>query len=199
MGDLPEGRKDFQWVTASIAPAAVGLFSRPKAWRNHRRIGLEEWKDNPAAAFGREHEEDAVFAYECATGVVPDDTLGRQKFYIHPRYSWLGATPDGLIGDVGLLEVKCPVHMYDEVPGHYHVQMQVQLAVLGRMACDFVAWKPDETRIWRTTRSTEFFDSLVPYLYAFYRMLRDFREPPAFKPGTKPKLNYDLIATERLK
>ena len=55
--------------------------------------------------------------------------------------SWLGASPDGLIGEDGLLEIKCPTkRLYSGVPWHYMAQVQGQLHILDRRWCDFVCW-----------------------------------------------------------
>jgi predicted phage-related endonuclease len=58
-----------------------------------------------------------------------------------------GASPDGLVGDDGLLEIKCPntaTHietlLSQTVPGKYNTQMQFQMACTGRSWCDFVSF-----------------------------------------------------------
>jgi predicted phage-related endonuclease len=60
-----------------------------------------------------------------------------------------GASPDGLIGEAGLIEVKCPITathidtlLGQAIPGRYVTQMQWQLAVSGRRWCDFVSYDP---------------------------------------------------------
>lgn len=59
----------------------------------------------------------------------------------------IGYSPDGLIGDDGLLEIKCPrakTHIRtivaDEVPAHYMAQLQAGLLVSGREWIDFVSF-----------------------------------------------------------
>lgn len=43
---------------------------------------------------------------------------------IHKAKSWLGATPDGLVGDIGLVEFKAPVYaLYTGIPAHYMAQV----------------------------------------------------------------------------
>jgi predicted phage-related endonuclease len=58
-----------------------------------------------------------------------------------------GASPDGLVGEDGLLEIKCPntaTHietlLSQTVPGKYNTQMQFQMACTGRSWCDFVSF-----------------------------------------------------------
>jgi len=58
-----------------------------------------------------------------------------------------GASPDGLVGDDGLLEIKTrkpEIHfqtiLTDEVPAEYEAQIQFQLLVTGRQWVDFVSF-----------------------------------------------------------
>ena len=69
---------------------------------------------------------------------------------IHPEYDFITCSPDGLIGDDGLLEIKCPFSMakmvsYLEKDAHakeYRVQLQMQLLVTGRQYVDVVGYDP---------------------------------------------------------
>ena len=60
-----------------------------------------------------------------------------------------GASPDGLIGNDGLVEIKCPntaTHIKTllggAIPGEYRLQMMWQMACTGRKWCDFVSYDP---------------------------------------------------------
>jgi hypothetical protein len=60
-----------------------------------------------------------------------------------------GASPDGLVGAEGLVEIKCPntaTHIEtlvsDKIPAKYEIQMFWQLASSGRAWCDFVSYDP---------------------------------------------------------
>lgn len=62
---------------------------------------------------------------------------------------WVGASPDGLIGTEGLIEIKCPkpsTHIQylidNELPSIYQWQVQGQLYVTNRKWCDFVSYHP---------------------------------------------------------
>ena len=70
-------------------------------------------------------------------------------FVPHPGIAMTGASPDGLIGDDGLLEIKCPqpaTHLDtllgQAVPEKYIKQIQWQLACTGRHWCDFASYQP---------------------------------------------------------
>jgi hypothetical protein len=61
-----------------------------------------------------------------------------------------GCSPDSLVGDDGMLEIKCPspaVHvgylLGDKLPTTYRAQVQSQLFVTGRAWCDFLSYHPD--------------------------------------------------------
>lgn len=90
-------------------------------------------------------EPHAVAAYQEASGVATD-LVG---FLSHPTITYAGASPDRLVGDDGLLEVKCPASathidtlLSGEVPERYLLQMQWQMACSERAWCDFVSFDP---------------------------------------------------------
>lgn len=127
-------------ITASIAAACLGLCphtSAKKAWRT--AMGAEPHRENPAMQYGREHEEEARQAYEVWSGHLVEET----GFWIHPVAGWLGASPDGLIGKDGLVEIKCPGRLPDSIPMPHRIQMLVQLYVTRRQWCDYFAWTLD--------------------------------------------------------
>lgn len=78
-----------------------------------------------------------------------DQQVEECGFVEHPSIASFGASPDGLVGADGLVEIKCPntaTHidylLNDEVPGKYQTQMQAQMACTGRYWCDFVSFDP---------------------------------------------------------
>lgn len=100
---------------------------------------------NAAMAWGTNTEPLARAAYVSAKGISVEE-IG---FVPHPTIENAGASPDGLIGEEGLIEIKCPLtntHMNtileQEVSTKYHVQMQWQMACTGRQWCDFVSFDP---------------------------------------------------------
>lgn len=100
---------------------------------------------NDAMRWGTEKEPEARAAYE----FFERYTVTPVGFVPHPYIEMSGASPDGLVGDLGLVEIKCPssrVHIETllgrAVPGKYVTQIQWQLACTGRAWCDFVSFDP---------------------------------------------------------
>lgn len=100
---------------------------------------------NAAMQWGLDNEPLARAAYE----FFRDATVNPVGFVIHPQISMSGASPDGLIEDDGLLEIKCPntgTHIEtllgEKIADKYIVQMQWQMACTGRKWCDFVSFDP---------------------------------------------------------
>lgn len=98
-----------------------------------------------AMQWGIDVEPEAVAVYAFDYGVDPK-TVG---FVPHPTIAMSGASPDRLINDDGLIEVKCPLTathietlLDGAVPGKYRLQIQWQLACTGRRWCDFVSFDP---------------------------------------------------------
>ena len=101
---------------------------------------------NAAMQFGTETEPLARSAYEAETGFSVDEV----GFCQHPSIERAGASPDGLVGNSALVEIKVPkvsTHLAyliaDVVPAAYKNQMMWQMAVTGRDWCDFVSFRPD--------------------------------------------------------
>lgn len=95
--------------------------------------------------WGIETEPDAKAAYEFFNDVAIDPA----PFLDHPTIAMSGASPDGLVGERGLVEVKCPntaTHidflLTDEVDLRYRKQMCWQLLCADREWCDFASFDP---------------------------------------------------------
>jgi len=100
---------------------------------------------NAAMQHGTDTEPMALSAYEAAQGVL----VQAEGFVTHPSIEQSGASPDGLVGDSGLIEIKCPntaTHidtiLGDEPAKKYYDQMQWQMACTNRSWCDFVSFDP---------------------------------------------------------
>jgi predicted phage-related endonuclease len=86
-----------------------------------------------AMARGTETEPLARDAYAFYSGHAVEQV----GFIKHSAIACSGCSPDGLVGADGLVEIKCP---NTAVPAKYILQMQWQMAVTGRLWCDFVSF-----------------------------------------------------------
>lgn len=143
-------------VTASkIADImAVGKNGKPLAGYENYMADLiaERLSGSPTAYFinaamewGTETEPQARAAYRFLEGQDVEEV----GFIDHPTIGDSGASPDGLVGADGLVEIKCPntkTHLEtlisETVPAKYIKQMQWQMACTGRAWCDFVSFDP---------------------------------------------------------
>ena len=100
---------------------------------------------NAAMQHGTLCEPLARQAYQDRHGVLVTEIA----FVEHPEIAMSGASPDGLVGDDGLIEIKCPntaTHLDtllgEPIPAKYVTQMMWQLACTGRQWCDFASFDP---------------------------------------------------------
>ena len=100
---------------------------------------------NAAMQWGIDTEPEAVAAYAFLTG----HDVQEVGFVPHPSIEDSGASPDRLVNDDGLVEVKCPntaTHIDtligQKIDRRYLIQIQWQLACTGRQWCDFVSYDP---------------------------------------------------------
>lgn len=103
---------------------------------------IETYK-SPSMLHGTTTEDTARMAYEARTGVFVTQT----GLHTHPEIGGTHASPDGLVGDEGLIEIKCPnsaTHIdtlkSKKVPTKYLYQMQWQMRCTDRLWCDFVSF-----------------------------------------------------------
>lgn len=142
-------------VTASrVADVIAKTKSGPAASRKNylAELVLErltgeraEGYTNAAMQWGIDTEPLARTAYEFHR----DIDVAEIGFVPHPWIADTGASPDGLVGVDGLVEIKCPIsatHMETldsgAVPAKYVTQMMWQMACTGRQWCDFVSFDP---------------------------------------------------------
>jgi len=100
---------------------------------------------NAAMTWGTETEPLARSAFEAYADVMVEEV----GFVSHPTIEQAGASPDGLVGLFGMLEIKCPntaTHidtlLTQTVPGKYITQMQWQMRCCERQWCEFVSFDP---------------------------------------------------------
>lgn len=160
MRDLVQGSDEWHEarlgrVTASrVADVIAKTKSGPAASRKNYEAQIiaerltgekAETFSNAAMQWGTETEAEARSAYSFHVGIDVEEV----GFVVHPDIEASGASPDGLIGDDGMVEIKCPntaTHidtlLSGKVPTKYQTQMQWQMACTGRYWCDFVSFDP---------------------------------------------------------
>lgn len=124
---------------------------------------------------GADMETEARAAYEFCFGI----DVAPGGFIAHPRIADSGASPDGLVGDDGLVEFKCPntsTHI-DTLLGapiaqRYVLQMQWQMACTDRTWCDFVSYDPRMPEAMRLHATRVARDAAM--IAALERDVRDF-------------------------
>jgi putative phage-type endonuclease len=95
--------------------------------------------------WGTEHEPEARALYQLRYD-IDVETVG---YVQHPQMDYAGASPDGLAGDDGAVEIKCPntaTHIEtlrtQTIPRKYRLQMQWVMECTGRSWCDYISYDP---------------------------------------------------------
>ena len=183
-----------EWHSARvgrITASAVGgiLGHAPYATRDDvmRRMvrdahGAEaEFNGNIATDYGTINEDGALIDYRMETG-SDVDLVG----FIE-KDEWAGCSPDGLIGDNGGLEIKCPFgKRKDAVPQfkfladqpHYYDQVQFSLWVTGREWWHFFQWAPGGTMLEYVEPDQAWRDENLPKLRQFHAEYLDAIKAP---------------------
>lgn len=150
-----------EWYTSRLGHVtgsnAAKLMGTPKAQERYLIelaveivTGEPKTFDVPALAWGRKHEASAIRAYQLATGnEVEKVGFIEMTEYSSRESAYVGCSPDGLLDDRGLLEVKCPETVYYHVqnilngPSKDHVwQCKYNLYATGRQWADFISYHP---------------------------------------------------------
>ena len=165
-------------VTGSAVGAILGLSSFATTDDVMRRMVREyynqepDFKGNVATDYGTFNEPNALEDYQLESG----NDVEECGFYTHA--DWLGASPDGLIGDKGLIEIKCPYGKRNDQPPvflpideqpHYYAQIQIQLYCTGREWCDFYQWSAYGSNLERVNYNPQWIEMFLPQLELFYQ------------------------------
>lgn len=175
-------------LTASRAGAALGInpWQKPddliRAMVREYHGAEPEFEGNIATRWGNNHEPLAVLDFMSEHNVTVEDA----GFYVHPEHEWLGASPDGFVGDDSLIEVKCPFSLRNggefktlqEQP-HYYAQVQVQMAVTNRRQCYFSQWAPHGTKTEVVEFSESWWAENMTRLHEFYQRYLEELDNPA--------------------
>lgn len=164
-------------VTGSMVGAILGKnpwMSAEDAMRTMVRDyhnAEKEFTGNVATEYGTQFESYAQGDFEMESGLNVNET----GFHVHPDLDWLGASPDGLIDDDAVLEIKCPYGKRDsnefssiyEQP-HYYAQTQIEMFCTGRKKTYFYQWSSKGSRLETVDFSQVWIDENLPILNKFY-------------------------------
>lgn len=139
----------------------------------------------PAIRHGKQYESTAIHEYSSRTGVVSQST----GIIVSEQFSFLTCSPDGIIENDGVIEVKCPYSarsslitpdtvpyllednngVYTLNPKHeYYFQVQGVLFCTGRQFCDFIVWTPVDIKCIKIIRNENFISEMVKKLTDFF-------------------------------
>jgi len=193
-------------VTGSVAGAILGLnqYQSPDATlrrmvRDHH--GLEsEFTGNIATEYGSLNEPIAQLDYTNKTG----NAVHECGFFVHPDYSWLGASPDGLIesdnGELMVLEIKCPFSKRNDLipefksiyqQKHYYAQLQLEMACTGTRKAHFYQWNKHVDSVEMVFFDNAWFNDALPKLRAFYELYLSELNNPAHLESLTPEIVDD--------
>jgi len=152
--------------------------------------GHQEDKGNEAMNWGSDNEAAARERYEVETlnkVKLVGFELWKESYQSLPS-GVLGGSPDGLVGEDGIIEIKCPfnprIHLHNflskEVPKEYVPQIQGNLLVTNRKFCDFVSYCPrfsesKQISIVRVFRDDLFIGQMLSRVERFYHLLESIR------------------------
>lgn len=135
---------------------------------------VDHWTSS-AMQHGTENEPMARMAYEAATGAM----VAEVGFHKHPTLEFVGGSPDGLVGDDGGFEAKCPFNSANHLqcflsgmPEEHTAQVQGLIWLHGRKWWDFVSFDPRlhpplQTYIQRIERDDEYLAKLEAEIIKF--------------------------------
>ncbi len=140
---------------------------------------VDPWEGNKFTEIGTERESESRALYELLT----DNVVNEVGFCFKDEQRLVGASPDGLVGNEGLVEFKNPkgstligYMLEGKVPSGYIPQVQGQLWVTGRQWCDFMAYHPEIGHVlYRVERDEKFITLIAERLDGFISTMLEKR------------------------
>lgn len=153
-----------------------------------------EFEGNIATGYGNAHEDEAILDFELDTGLTVEET----GFHIYE--DWAGASPDGLIQEDAILEVKCPYGLRNggefksaEDQQHYFAQIQWEMMCTGRSKAYFFQWSRHGHKLEVIDKDNEFLREACGVARQFYaEYLSELDNPEHLEPLRK-EVNTDAV------
>lgn len=158
----PGEQRSVEWLMERVGKATGSEFCNIMAVRKDKKesakrydyrmeLVIERLTGQPSERYvskymewGTEQEGPARMAYEAATGAM----VLQPGFISHPEVAMCGGSPDGFVGDTGIIEIKAPTSfnhietLLHGMPEEHIAQTQGYLWITGRQWCDFISFDP---------------------------------------------------------
>lgn len=150
----------------------------------------QEFFGSLATQYGIQNESRAIAQFQEISGLEVTSC----GLFVDPKYPFLAASPDGLVGNDAIIEVKCPYNSRMSTPkeasengvikfltidgsgglqlkknDNYMHQVQGQLNITNKNKCYFVVWPSKDLFYQITYKDEHFWESQVPKLITFYK------------------------------
>jgi putative phage-type endonuclease len=193
-------------ITASDLPTVLGENQYKTSWT----LLLDKCDANPKPFIGNEatrwgsfYEDVAIEKYS----EIYDKKVLSFGLLIHPEYSWIGGSPDGITEDGILLEVKCPLRrkiVMGEIPHHYRSQVLLNLEICDLEIAHFIEFVPGnadnefQINVVEVKRDREWFTNCLPQIKSFWDSVLLYRvigieKHPKWKVKKKAETKIKLI------
>lgn len=180
-------------LTASNFAAVCKRLPHTKCDKLVTKLLYSDEVDSASLKYGRENE--AAAREELQSSGLPIEECG---LFIDREHPFLAASPDGLLGNDGIVGIKCPSAAADMTPDEaikqkkgvfsnfwkeglisgrveinenhgYYYQIQGQLHITRREYCNFVVWTPKGIKIEKIKRNDSFWSvKMIHKLEQFY-------------------------------
>ena len=159
-------------------------------------LGMNKYQSKNALLKKKVYPKESLYCSAAMLHGIKNEDIARDKFcekygvqceevglFVHPEYSFIGGSPDGICNDGRLVEIKCPLsrEIKHEIPEHYYPQVQICMEILNIEECYFIQYQ--EETIFRkeildvliVKRDEEWFQSNLPIIDEFWKSVLDAR------------------------
>lgn len=128
-----------------LGTAAISMLY-DKVWEIKTSTPAKEHFVNDAMQRGIDLEGEAIYVYQNQNF----ETVTNCGYITNSDKKYAGYSPDGLLGEDGLIEIKCPgsreyirTLIEGDIPKKYQAQMQWGMMLTGRSFCNYIVYNPD--------------------------------------------------------
>ncbi|KAF3779649.1 hypothetical protein EJ110_NYTH29655 [Nymphaea thermarum] len=204
-------------LTTSSFSTALGFWKNRRSELWYEKVfepDVSTFANTSAMTWGVLNEAAAIERYKSITG----HEVGVLGFATHTNeeeFGWMGGSPDGLVTDVGILEVKCPYNNgkpelgvpWMKAPYYYLPQVQGLLEIMGREWVDLYCWTPKASTVFRVYKDISYWELIHGILKEFWwesvipareaLLLGDTERAQKYMPTEKHHLTGYVMAKSR--